>query len=460
MRCTRASCPGLVRPRRSCGPRSATSTHWPSASSARSTRARPRAWATRRCAAKYLAGGRLADPYHRAIPDGESWADLYHRVGGRLFRVAMEHPGETVVVAGHGGTVGASFVAFGQTPMRRATDIVHTVANASITEWVGDGDAWRLVRFNDAAHLHVALSPPLPPTGCRPVPSGTMADDPRTVLAAPPRVPSDVARFTSEPLFGEPGIYPDGPALRPAAGHRHSDASIEEVLVDLVGTAGEPVFEAWCAGRTAVTRLTYGVPVAPGRVVGPDAGGTRVVNDAVRGRGPPPAAAVDRPRPPVVGAGRRPRRGDGAARARRVRARAAARARPGARRPRHRARPPPELAHHHAAELAPARRVHDHARGSRRPRHDPRRRAGDADARLLVGPLRVAGRRRRSSSGRPYARCSPRSPVPGPTRCRTGGPTTSAAGAAPRGRGSSPSMPSSRRTVRSAWSRDSTMRCR
>ena len=104
--------------------------------------------------AKYLVGGRLADPFHRAIPDGESWADLYHRAGGRLFRVALDHPGETVVVAGHGGTVGASFVAFGHTPMRQATDIVHTVTNASITEWVGAADHWRLVRFNDAAHLH------------------------------------------------------------------------------------------------------------------------------------------------------------------------------------------------------------------------------------------------------------------------------------------------------------------
>ena len=52
--------------------------------------------------------------------------------------------------------------------------------------------------------------------------------------------------------------------MRPAAGRPHSDPSIEEVMLDLVGTAGEPVFEAWCAGRTAVTRLTYGTPVSPG----------------------------------------------------------------------------------------------------------------------------------------------------------------------------------------------------
>ena len=113
-----------------------------------------------------------------------------------------------------------------------------------------------------------------------------MADDARAVLAAPPRVPADVARFTSDALFGEPGIYPAGPPLRPAEGHWHSDTAIEEVLADLVGTAGEWVFEAWCAGRTAVTRLTYGTPVAPGRVVGPDAVGARVVNERYRAEDP------------------------------------------------------------------------------------------------------------------------------------------------------------------------------
>jgi probable phosphoglycerate mutase len=104
--------------------------------------------------AKYLAGVRFADPYDRPIPDGESWADLYTRVGTRLQRAVADHRGETVVVAGHGGTIGASFVAFGHLPMPQATDIVHNVHNASITEWVGVDGRWRLVRFNDAAHLH------------------------------------------------------------------------------------------------------------------------------------------------------------------------------------------------------------------------------------------------------------------------------------------------------------------
>jgi len=105
--------------------------------------------------AKYMPGVRYAGPYERPIPDGESWADLYTRVGTRLQRAAADHVGETVVVAGHGGTIGASFVAFGHLPMPQATDLVHNVENASITEWIGNGDGhWRLVRFNDAAHLH------------------------------------------------------------------------------------------------------------------------------------------------------------------------------------------------------------------------------------------------------------------------------------------------------------------
>src|SRR4029079_2731381 len=67
-----------------------------------------------------------------------------------------------------------------------------------------------------------------------------------------------------------------------AAGHAHSDAAIEAVRLELVGPAGEAVFEAWCAGRTTVRRLTYGTPTSPGRVVGPDASGARVVNDRYR----------------------------------------------------------------------------------------------------------------------------------------------------------------------------------
>lgn len=99
-------------------------------------------------------------------------------------------------------------------------------------------------------------------------------------LAAPPQPPIDISRFSSNALFGQPGIYPDGPPMEPATGYRHSDASIEQVMLELVGTLAEPLFAAWTEGRTPVTRLTYGTPAAAGRVVGPAADGTsRVVNE-------------------------------------------------------------------------------------------------------------------------------------------------------------------------------------
>jgi hypothetical protein len=103
-----------------------------------------------------------------------------------------------------------------------------------------------------------------------------MADD---LLAQPPRAPTDVSRFTPE-------LYPDAPPLVPATGHRHSDTSIEEVMLELVGTPGEPVFEAWNAGRTSVGHLRYATPTEAGRVVGPDASGARVVNERYRAEDP------------------------------------------------------------------------------------------------------------------------------------------------------------------------------
>jgi len=97
--------------------------------------------------------GDADDPSRRRAPDGETWVEFYARVGARLQRIAREHAGETVVVVGHGGTVGASFVALGHLDMRRGVDVTHEAANTSITEWRWAEGDWRLVRFNDAAHL-------------------------------------------------------------------------------------------------------------------------------------------------------------------------------------------------------------------------------------------------------------------------------------------------------------------
>ena len=152
------------------------------------------------------------------------------------------------------------------------------------------------------------------------------------VLSRPPRAPVDVDLFSSNTLFGQPGIYPAGSPMVPAtaqAGDAGSDgtraavrsqlqrvlstlagpASIEALLarydgalavavpddgvraaVTLLGaTIAAPVLAAF-PDRTEVTTLRFGVSASAGRVVGPpadradrsDVGHGRVVNDRYR----------------------------------------------------------------------------------------------------------------------------------------------------------------------------------
>ena len=146
-----------------------------------------------------------------------------------------------------------------------------------------------------------------------------MSDRAREVLAAPPRPPLDIGLFSSNPLFGEPGIYPDGPPMAPADGpeidghaarraladidssgaddrlddpklvDRAPDVGVRAGLLALTATIAAPLVEAFIRGGTGVDRLAYGPPASPGRVVGPPADGVarvRVVNDRYRAEHP------------------------------------------------------------------------------------------------------------------------------------------------------------------------------
>jgi probable phosphoglycerate mutase len=102
--------------------------------------------------------------YRAWSPGGESWAVFTARVGAALGDVASRHQGETVVVVCHGGVIEGSFAAFGNQPLRRPFDV--SIENTSITEWRwGESSPygpsgelrWKLVRFNDSAHLHWAV---------------------------------------------------------------------------------------------------------------------------------------------------------------------------------------------------------------------------------------------------------------------------------------------------------------
>jgi hypothetical protein len=142
---------------------------------------------------------------------------------------------------------------------------------------------------------------------------GTAADH-TAALAAPPRPPDDPNLFSSNTLFGEPGIYPQGTPMEPAAGppitvdaavaalealgidraaeHLTDDALVARApdpgpragLVALSVTVAAPVLDAFVADDTPVRLRGIGPTASPGRVVGPPsddagaAGSTRVVN--------------------------------------------------------------------------------------------------------------------------------------------------------------------------------------
>ena len=92
------------------------------------------------------------DPNVVLFPGGETVAAFHHRVRAGLDRVERQHQGGTVVIVCHGGVVDVAMRRALGTPMTGGFDL-HT-RNTSLTEIVlARPGRWRLVRYNDAAHL-------------------------------------------------------------------------------------------------------------------------------------------------------------------------------------------------------------------------------------------------------------------------------------------------------------------
>lgn len=98
--------------------------------------------------------------YEPLSPGGESFAEFQVRAATALHQVTTSLAGRTIVVVCHGGIIEASMVAFLGLPQSAGSGSMHQ-PNTSITEWLLDPHAtgargvppWRLVRYNDAAHL-------------------------------------------------------------------------------------------------------------------------------------------------------------------------------------------------------------------------------------------------------------------------------------------------------------------
>jgi probable phosphoglycerate mutase len=94
------------------------------------------------------------DPGTVVAPGGESWTSFVARASGAVRRAAEAHQGELVVVVCHAGVIESTLLAFLPVAPER-TRLGLPTEHTSLTEWeLGEG-AWRLVRYNDAAHLRV-----------------------------------------------------------------------------------------------------------------------------------------------------------------------------------------------------------------------------------------------------------------------------------------------------------------
>jgi probable phosphoglycerate mutase len=102
------------------------------------------------------------DPYHPIAPGGESWAQFMLRVAGALHRIAREHSGKTVAIVTHGGIIDGSFITFFGVSQLALQHVRFYTLNTSLTHWeriTHDNQPvrWRLVAYNDAAHLDGTL---------------------------------------------------------------------------------------------------------------------------------------------------------------------------------------------------------------------------------------------------------------------------------------------------------------
>ncbi len=109
----------------------------------------------------YRPEGWSFDPDVPMAPGGESATEFRSRVTATLARLAEEHRGRTVVIACHGGIIDGSMVGLLDVPVAGSIHALFDTANTSLTEWQrreadrrdGASARWRLVRYNDAAHL-------------------------------------------------------------------------------------------------------------------------------------------------------------------------------------------------------------------------------------------------------------------------------------------------------------------
>lgn len=97
------------------------------------------------------------DPFRPFAPGAESRGAFHHRVGSMVHELIRRHPGECLALFCHGGVVDVAMRLALGSGLRIGFDL--WTYNTSITELQltppheGRPPRWRIVRYNDAAHL-------------------------------------------------------------------------------------------------------------------------------------------------------------------------------------------------------------------------------------------------------------------------------------------------------------------
>jgi 2,3-bisphosphoglycerate-dependent phosphoglycerate mutase len=93
----------------------------------------------------------LGDPYVNGFPGGETIAEFKYRAAAALHGLAQQYDDGTVVVVCHAGVIDVAMRSFLNLPLTGTFEL--STLNTSLTELVRNAPRWRLIRYNDAAHL-------------------------------------------------------------------------------------------------------------------------------------------------------------------------------------------------------------------------------------------------------------------------------------------------------------------
>ena len=93
------------------------------------------------------------DPERPMSPGGESWFSFVERVRDALHALVARHTDDTVVIGCHGGVIIGSMLTGFDLPPAAGEHFRNGPENTSLTEWLIDDGEWRLIRYNDHAHL-------------------------------------------------------------------------------------------------------------------------------------------------------------------------------------------------------------------------------------------------------------------------------------------------------------------